>query len=125
MLPLPPEAWSIFKWSTVICKISAFSSLAAPCKEIERNISTFNVVCHSVHVEKKKCMEKYVPAHAGRTEAGALYLFLKSTWHQSSQLWQTIIDSVTSSFLNNLSMSKRNKWVQFKSEVGDKQLDPS
>lgn len=30
-LPLPPVAWSIFKWSTVICKISAFSNFADPC----------------------------------------------------------------------------------------------
>lgn len=30
VLPFPPAAWSIFKWSTVICKISAFSSLAEP-----------------------------------------------------------------------------------------------
>lgn len=29
-LPLPPVAWSIFKWSTVICNISAFSNLADP-----------------------------------------------------------------------------------------------
>lgn len=30
-LPLPPVAWSIFKWSTVICNISAFSNFADPC----------------------------------------------------------------------------------------------
>ena len=30
-LPLPPVAWSIFKWSTVICSISAFSNFADPC----------------------------------------------------------------------------------------------
>ena len=29
-LPLPPAAWSILRWSTVICRISAFSSLAEP-----------------------------------------------------------------------------------------------
>lgn len=26
-----PLAWSILRWSTVICRISAFSSLAEPC----------------------------------------------------------------------------------------------
>lgn len=26
-----PLAWSIFRWSTVICRISAFSSFAEPC----------------------------------------------------------------------------------------------
>lgn len=31
-LPFPPVAWSIFKWSTVICRISAFSNLADPFK---------------------------------------------------------------------------------------------
>lgn len=29
-LPLPPVACSIFRWSTVICSISAFSNLADP-----------------------------------------------------------------------------------------------
>lgn len=32
-LPFPPVAWSIFKWSTVICNISAFSNLADPLGE--------------------------------------------------------------------------------------------
>lgn len=29
--PVPPVAWSIFRWSTVICSTSAFSSLEEPC----------------------------------------------------------------------------------------------
>lgn len=41
-LPLPPEAWSIFKWSTVICKISAFSSLADPLKVEEKCLGFLN-----------------------------------------------------------------------------------
>lgn len=39
------------------------------------------------------------------------YLFLKSTRHQSSQLRQTIIDPVTSPFLNYLQMGGESKSV--------------
>lgn len=37
-LPLPPVAWSIFKWSTVICNISAFSNFADPLINKEESL---------------------------------------------------------------------------------------
>lgn len=40
-VPVPPVAWSIFKWSTVICRTSAFSSLEEPCVHRDRGVFPF------------------------------------------------------------------------------------
>lgn len=46
LLPLPQVAWSIFRWSTVICNISAFSSLADPWKERRKCVECLKANLH-------------------------------------------------------------------------------
>lgn len=79
LLPLPPEAWSIFKWSTVICKISAFSNLADPCKETGKNGVTFNNrPIHISYKVEKTCMGKCVPVHKEMMECVQFTCFSKA-----------------------------------------------
>lgn len=86
---LPPEACRTFRWSTVICRISAFSSLAEPFKSIQFN-TTF------------QCNQSASPLCPNLS-----HLFLYRCGDQPSELWQAVIDSVSASFLNNLIRNQR------------------
>lgn len=84
-IPLPPAAWSIFRWSTVICRISAFSSLAEPFTRREGG-SRKSPRSHTNDI---------------KPQVGA-YLLLKGAGNQSAQLAQAVVDSVPAPFFDDL-----------------------
>lgn len=108
--PLPPAAWSIFRWSTVICKISAFSSLAEPFNVWETKRSQLNI-----NNPQKQKQDKVVHMFANKTVKyicilhmlkSYCYLFLKGAGNQPAELAETVVDPVTAPFLNYLRKDK-------------------
>lgn len=100
--PFPPIACSSFRWSTVICRISAFSSLEEPWKG---QWATFcSVTSDFMKLIYSLC--HWNITHFLDFHFVSIYLFFKSTGHQSPELWQAVVDPVSAPLLYDLQNEK-------------------
>lgn len=112
--PLPPMAWSSFRWSTVIWRISAFSNLEEPWSEGEKvlvSIKNFilvlvlkliltNELVHETH--SPPLFWEYKAKLSLWRSVWSSYLFLEGTGYESPELRQTVVDPVPAPLLNYL-----------------------
>lgn len=91
-------AWRSFRWSTVICRISAFSSLDEPCREKE------DVTVVASDLRKPLPYFTALKEIDGESRRPCLsaHLFLKGTGHQPPELGQAVVDPVSAPLLYDL-----------------------